>query len=144
MSDIPPPVTPSTVGKDISECGLIVKDAKIFATDIFIDGLQTCRDIANEKLNYALKTLSTLTMFLPDQKHKFKSLNQQVTYQFRIRINTTTIRFPVSIIADLLIRVKTHKLFIHCSDTISSTAKTGKLTKDTKWEDCDPSFSNCL
>ena len=70
--------------------------------------------------------------------------NQWVKDHSRLGNNPNTVNFPVPTIDDLLRTVKAHKLFINRPDTISLTAKPDNLTKDTKWGDCDPSFSNYL
>ena len=59
-------------------------------------------------------------------------------------VEPTVIAFPVNSVVELLRRVKTHNIFIACSDAIASAAKPDKLTKDTKWEDWAPSFLNYL
>ena len=55
-------------------------------------------------------------------------------------IDPTTIPFPPSDTAELLIQAKTHQLFVSKSDTISNDAKPVRLTKQLKWEDWAPSF----
>ena len=57
-------------------------------------------------------------------------------------MDQTTLTFLVNTAAELLRRVKTHKMFVARSDAIELAAKPDKLTKDTKWEDWDPSFLN--
>ena len=48
--------------------------------------------------------------------------------------------FPDTHTAELLIRAKTHQLFVSKSDTISKAANPVRLTKQVKWKDCAPIF----
>ena len=61
MDAIPPPDTTFTMVYAMMACGLSDKDVTTFATDIFMDDLQTCRDISNQDVDDALKTFSTVT-----------------------------------------------------------------------------------
>ena len=62
MAEFPPPATHFNVVNDIPECGLSAQDATTFATEIFMDDFQTCREIPNKGINYPFKNFSTLSV----------------------------------------------------------------------------------
>ena len=141
---------PFTFINAITACGLDLASATSFATQIFMDDFETCKDISNDNIDDALKTSYILTvaqvqiLFIPQSKQKIKAFNKWVKDQFRLGVDPTALSFPVNTTADLLRRVKTHKMFVARYDAIALAEKPDKLTKDTKWEDWDPSFLNYL
>ena len=141
---------PFTVINAMTACGLDLASATTFATQIFMENFETCKDIYDNNIDDALKTLSILTVvqgqihLMPASKEKIKAFIQWVKDQFRLGVGPTVLALPVNSAAELLRRVKTHNMLIACSDAITSAAKPDKLTKDTKWEDWTPSFLKYL
>ena len=91
MATITPPGTYFTVVDAMTACSFSAQYATTFDTYIFIDVLQTCRDISKYDINDALRTFSILTVaqgqikLLPSHNNKFKSFNQLVKYHLSIR-----------------------------------------------------------
>ena len=81
---------------------------------------------------------------MPSSKQKIKAFNQWVKDQFRLGVDPTVLAFPVNTAAEILRRVKTHKMFVASSDAIALAAKPYKLIKDMKWEDWSPYFLRYL
>ena len=69
------------------------------------------------------------------QNNKIKAFTKWVKDQLILGIDTTTLPFPQSDTAELLIRTKTHQLFVYKPDTISKAENQVRLTKQVKWED---------
>ena len=102
----------------------------------------------NEDLAECFKTFLGLTVgqgqirLKPQQKNKIKEFTQWLKYQYRLGIDPTRLPFHETHTAELLIREKTHHLFVSKSDTISKAAKPVRLTKQVKWEDWASTFIN--
>ena len=132
---------PFTVINAITACGLNLADATVMATQIFMDDFETCKDISNRDIGDDLKKLSVFTVaqgqirLLSAMKQRIKSFKQWSKDQFWLIIDSTTLAFLVNKAAELLRRVKMHKMFVYCSDAIASASNPEKLTKDTKWDD---------
>ena len=134
----------------MTACGMNPADATVMAMQIFLDDFNTCKGFSNGDIDNTIKKLSVLTVaqgqihLFTEMKQSIKAFNQCSKYQFRLGIDPTTLAFLVNMAAELLLRVKTHKMFVDCSDAISSAASTENLTNDTKWKDWVPSFVNYL
>ena len=141
---------PFTVIKKMTACGIDLASVKISATEIFMDYFETCKDISNDDIDDKLKTFYILTVaqgqihLMPESKQNIKAFNQWVKDQFRLGVEATTLEFTVNTSAELLHRVKTHKIFVARSYAIALAEKPEKLTRDKKWEDWAPSFLNYL
>ena len=96
-----------------------LSDATILDTQIFVDDFTIC-------------------------KEGIKAFTQWTKDHFGLRINPTSLAFPADTTTELLLRVKTHNMFVACSYSIASASKPEKLTKDKKWENWAPYFLNYL
>ena len=65
----------------MTACGLDLASTTTFATQIFMDNFETCKDISNNNIDDALKTFSILTVaqgqihLMPASKQKIKAFN---------------------------------------------------------------------
>ena len=141
---------PFTVINAMTAYGLDLLYTATFATQIFMDNFETCKDISNDDIEDALKTFSILTFMpgqirlMPASKQNIKAFNQWVKDQLRLGMDPTTLAFPMNTAVDLLLYVKRHNMFVARSDATASAEKPDKFTKDTKWEYWSPSFLNYL
>ena len=113
-----------------------------------MDDFKTCKEVSNRDIDDSLKIFPVLTVsqgkirLFPEMKQRIKAFNQWSKDQFWLVIYPITLALPVNTAAELLRRVKTHKMFVDRSDAIASAAKPKKLTNDTKREDWASSFIN--
>ena len=118
----------------MTACGLDLVSATSFATQIFMDYFETCKDISNDDIEDALKTFSILTVMqgqirlMPASKQEIKAFKQCVKDQFRLGVDPTTLEIPVNTAAELLRCVKTHKILVARSDAIALAEKCGSAT----------------
>ena len=137
-----------TVAEAMLACGIAAPKDATFATEVFMDSFDTCRDMSEADLTDAFKTFSNLSVaegrirLLPAQKARVKAFLQWVKDQQRMGIDPSAMPFPVADTTTLIRRATTHKMYIDKSDTIASAAKPVKFTADVKWEDWSPSFIN--
>ena len=100
MSAVVP--VPFTVINAMTTCGMNLSSATTFATQIFMDNFETCKDISNDDIDDALKTFSILTVakgqirLMPVSKQNIKAFNQWVKDQFRLGMDPTTLAFLVN------------------------------------------------
>ena len=79
MADVSP--VPFTVINTMTAYGLDLLYTTTFATQIFMDNFETCKDISNNNIDDALKTFSILTVaqgqinLMTVSKQKVKSFN---------------------------------------------------------------------
>ena len=139
-----------TLANAMANCGLTATEAVIFATEVFMDDFETCKDITDDDLNDSFKTFSTLTVaqgqirMLPGQKKKVKAFNQWVKDQFRLGLNPADTEFPVIQTTALLKRANTHKKYTEKAKTLSEAAKPEKFSKEMIWDDWSNTFINYI
>ena len=81
MDAVVNPVT-FTVINDMTARGLNLADARVMATQIFMDYFKTCKKIPNWDIDDSLKTFSVITVaqgkkcLLPEMKQRIKAFNQ--------------------------------------------------------------------
>ena len=145
---LPPGIAIYTVAQAMTDCGLSAANGASFATEVFMDDFETCKDMSDTDLSDAFKTFANLSVqegrirLLPAQKVKVKAFLQWAKDQHRMGLNPSMIPFPVASTTILIRRATTHKMYIDKSDTIAAAAKPVKFTADVKWEDWSPSFVN--
>ena len=148
MAAVPQP--PFTLRQAMERCGLPANDAAAFASEVFMDDFETCKDVTDDDLLDAFKTFSGLTVaqgqirLLPGQKKKIKAFSQWVKDQYRLGLNPADTMFPVNETIGLLKRASTHKKFIDKAKSLASAAKPEKFTKELLWEDWANTFVNYL
>ena len=102
-----------TVADAILLCGVDHPNNEMLATQVFMDDFASCKDMSNEDLADAFKTLSTLTVaqgqirLLPAQKMRIKVFNQWVKDRYRTGLDPNASAFPVNQASDLIRRSKT-------------------------------------
>ena len=84
--------------------------------------------MSNEDLDECFKTLSGLTV----GQGKIR-LKPHQNKNIQLGIDPTRLSFHDTHTTELLIRVKTHQLFVFKSDTISKAENPVRLTKQVKW-----------
>ena len=100
---------------------------------IFMNDFETSKDISNDDIDDALKTFSISSVsqgqisLMLERKLKIKAFNQWVKDQVRFRVDPTRLEFTVNTTAELLCCVKTHKMFVACSNAIASPGKTWQV-----------------
>ena len=141
---------PFTVGMAIEACGLDPIASAGLATQLFRDDFRSCKDKSNEELRDCYKTFATFTVaqgqirLQPLQKDNIKAFNQWTKDQYRLGLDPSQLPFPVHRVTDLIERAKSHAAYVANKDSIATTAKPEKFSKDIKWDDWAPSFINFL
>jgi hypothetical protein len=143
-------VPPFTLLQAMERCGLPANAAAAFATEVYMDDFETCKDITDEDLHDAFKTFSGLTVaqgqirVLPGQKKKIKAFSHWVKDQYRRGLDPSSTIFPVDETIALLNRASTHKQYLNKAKTLANAAKPEKFTKDLVWDEWAITFVNYL
>jgi hypothetical protein len=139
-----------TVEMAMVSCNVTADQATTLATELFGNDFTSCKDKSDEDLRDDFKTFATFEpdqgqiRLKPRQKKAIKAFNQWAKDMFRLGGDPELQAFPVEDMNRYIERAKSHAEFVADKDTIVSTAKPEKLTKDMKWEDWAPSFINFL
>jgi hypothetical protein len=139
-----------TVEMAMVSCNVTADQATTLATELFGNDFTSCKDKSDEDLRDDFKTFATFESdqgqirLKPRQKKAIKAFNQWVKDMFRLGGDPELQAFPVDDMNRYIERAKSHAEFVADKDTIVSTAKPEKLTKDIKWQDWAPSFINFL
>ena len=146
-----------SVREALALCG--VNDVNLFggetqaqrlATEVFGNDFETCKDKTSEELKEDLKSYSQLTAangrirINPGQRRNIRAFMHWCKDQSCRGIDPTTVAFPVAFVNILLRQEQMHMKFVSKSKTIIDTAKPRTFTKEMKWDDWKPIFSNFL
>ena len=113
------PTPPYTVMLAMNASGLTgANQDQTFATEVFMDDFESCKDISNEDLEEIFNNFSCLNAtqrcirLISAQKNRIKAFTQWVKDQFRLGIDPTTLPFPQADTAELLRRANTNQIVV--------------------------------
>ena len=124
--------------------------AERLSNEMFDDSFESCLDKTHEEIDADLKIYSALTtaqgriIIGPGIKRRIKAFVQWTKDMIRTDRDPSTELVTTFDVAGLMRRYKTHLSFTKKSATLTTTANPTQFSKETKWEDWEPTFRNFL